>query len=249
MDHLPPLTASEVAALNAHHATLPARARLRWAWDHFGTQAAIGTSFQGAGLVLMHLAKRHSLGFPLFTIDTGLLFPETLALKKRLEDFLEREIEALTPDLTVEQQAAAHGPELWRRDPDLCCTLRKVLPLRDRLSRLQAWITGLRRDQSSARSGVDLIERYALDESGNTADPGQTIIKLNPLARWPREQVWAYPREHQVPYNPLHDQGYRPIGCQPCTSKIQQGDSERAGRWIGFNKTECGIHTFLRRDS
>ena len=234
---------AEIEALNHRLSGAPAEETLRWVWERYGRRAAIGTSFQGAGLVILHLAKVHGFDFPLFTIDTGLLFPETLELRRRLEDFLGRPIEALVPDRTVDQQAADHGPELWRRDPNLCCTLRKVLPLRDRLTQLDAWITGLRRDQSDTRAGVSVVELYQVDDAGSGE---RSIVKVNPLARWEREAVWEYLRRHQVPYNPLQDQGYRSIGCRPCTAKAAEGGSERAGRWVGFNKTECGIHTFLK---
>jgi phosphoadenosine phosphosulfate reductase len=215
-------------------------ALLHSAWDEFGAAAAIGTSFQGAGLVIMDLARRENLPFPMFTIDTGLLFPETLDLKRRLELCLGRPIEALTPDLSVEEQAKHFGDALWKRDPDACCTMRKVVPLQAKLRTLRCWITGLRRDQSDTRSGTEERELYELE-------PGRVIVKLNPMAAWPREAVWDYIKRHRVPYNPLHDQGYRSIGCMPCTQKTGEGESERAGRWIGFNKTECGIHTFMKR--
>jgi phosphoadenosine phosphosulfate reductase len=242
------LDSADLSILNERLAARPTEEVLRWAWEQFGERAAIGTSFQGAGLVLMHLSKVYGFGFPLFTIDTGLLFPETVALKSRLEGFLGRAIETLEPDLTVEQQALAHGPELWRREPDLCCTLRKVLPLRDRLVRLDAWITGLRRDQSDTRAGVQIVEHYELEgAAGLEPATARTIVKLNPMAAWKREAVWEYVRRHGIPYNPLHDQGYRSIGCQPCTAKTGAAHSERAGRWSGFGKTECGIHTFLKR--
>jgi len=241
------LAQQDIPAVNERFATASTEEILRWAWERFGDRAAIGTSFQGAGLVLMHLAKVHDFGFPLFTINTGLLFPQTVALKAQLEVFLGRAIEALEPDLTVERQAEAHGPELWRREPDLCCTLRKVLPLRDRLSRLDVWITGLRREQSDTRSGVGIVEVYELEGGGGAqAESARTIVKLNPLTTWKREAVWKYVQEHGIPYNPLQDQGYRSIGCQPCTGKAGEAGSERAGRWSGFGKTECGIHTFLK---
>jgi phosphoadenosine phosphosulfate reductase len=232
----------EIAALNERFINQPAEALLGWAWQTFGERAAIGTSFQGAGLVIMHLALTHGFPFPIFTIDTGLLFPETVALRKQLEEFLGIPIEALTPDLSVEKQASAYGSELWKRDPDLCCTLRKVLPLRDKLATLDVWITGLRRQQSDTRASIGLVELYSIDEAS-----GRSMLKLNPLANWTREAVWEYLRRHQVPYNPLHDQGYRSIGCQPCTAKASEGADERAGRWTGFGKTECGIHTFMAR--
>ena len=132
---------TELKPLNERFNRQPTQEILRWAWDRFGTRAAIGTSFQGAGLVMMHLAKQNNLPFPVFTLDTGLLFKETLELKTRLEDFYGSKIEPLEPDLTVEEQADINGPELWKRDPDLCCTMRKVLPLRDKLSELDCWIT------------------------------------------------------------------------------------------------------------
>jgi phosphoadenosine phosphosulfate reductase len=234
------LTAAEIQSLNQRFNQLPAGEILAWARDRFGPRAAIGTSFQGAGLVMLHLARLQGLQFPVFTLDTGLLFPETIELKKRLENFLELKIESLEPDLTVAEQADVHGPELWNRTPDLCCTVRKVLPLRDKLSELDCWITGLRREQSDSRADTAILEVYVFDETS-----GREIVKLNPMAGWSREAIWKYIRDHKIPYNPLHDQGFRSIGCQPCTRKTDQGDNERAGRWTGFNKVECGIHTFM----
>lgn len=236
------LTENEVQTLNRKFESSDTRVVLEWAWERFGTKAAIGTSFQGAGLVMMHLARSSHLGFPVFTLDTGLLFPETIALKERLESFFETAIEALEPDLSLERQAEAHGAELWARDPDLCCSIRKVLPLQSKLSGLDCWITGLRRQQSESREGVQIIEVYTFDPSA-----GRDMVKLNPMAGWGKDEVWDYIQRHRIPYNPLHDRGYRSIGCQPCTRTSGGGDQERAGRWTGFNKTECGIHTFMAK--
>lgn len=238
------LTPDEVNSLNERFQQQPTEEILKWAWKKFGTRAAIGTSFQGAGLVMMDLARKNGLAFPVFTLDTGLLWPETLQLKARLEEFFGCKIESLVPDLTVEQQAESHGPELWKRDPDLCCTMRKVLPLQGKLSEIDCWITGLRREQSATRTSIGIIEVYLFDPS-----TGREIVKLNPMANWPREKVWDHIHKNRIPYNPLHDQGYRSIGCLPCTQKTGQGESERAGRWIGFNKVECGIHTFMAKKS
>ena len=235
-------TASEIQALNERFNQSSTEEVLRWAWERFGKRAAIGTSFQGAGLVMMDLARQNGLEFPVFTVDTGLLFPETVALKGRLEDFFGIQIESLEPDLSVERQAEVHGPELWKSDPDACCTMRKVLPLQGRLNELDCWITGLRRQQSDTRAGIGIIEIYAFDPANN-----RDIVKLNPMANWTREAVWEHLRARKIPYNPLQDQGYRSIGCQPCTSKSGGGENERAGRWMGFNKVECGIHTFMAR--
>ncbi len=238
--HTDILTPAEVRELDARFSQQPTEDILAWAWQRFGPRAAIGTSFQGAGLVMLYLARQLRLSFPVFTLDTGLLFPETLALKKRLEDFFGLQIESLQPDLTVEEQADINGPELWARNPDLCCTIRKVLPLRDKLAELGCWITGLRRQQADSRSTIGIIELYVFDEPS-----GRDLVKLNPMAHWTRDQVWQYLRDQKIPYNPLHDRGYGSIGCQPCTRKTSNGENERAGRWTGFNKVECGIHTFL----
>lgn len=213
---------------------------LRWCWEKFGTRAAIGTSFQGAGLVMIHHALKAGLRFPVFTLDTQLLFPETVALQKRLEDFFQIKIESIVPEQTPEEQALEHGPELWNRAPDLCCTFRKVLPLQKKMEQLAVWITGLRRQQSEARKGTGILELYHFDVLRD-----HYILKLNPMANWTREALWDCLRANHIPYNPLADRGYRSIGCMPCTRPIAAGEDERAGRWTGFEKAECGIHTFL----
>jgi phosphoadenosine phosphosulfate reductase len=177
---------------------------------------------------------------PVFTIDTGLLFPETIELKNRLENFFGIVIEPLVPELSLDRQAVELGPNLWESKPDLCCTMRKVMPLQQKLATLDAWVTGLRRDQSSGRNGTQILELYEFDRLR-----GKNILKVNPLAGWSRDQVWDYIRRHQIPYNPLTDRGFHSIGCQPCTHTVLSGQDERAGRWTGFDKNECGIHTFL----
>jgi phosphoadenosine phosphosulfate reductase len=191
-------------------------------------------------LVAIHHAVSLGLSIPVFTIDTGLLFQETLALKLRLEEFFGIEIEALTPEMRLSEQAAEFGPNLWDKNPDLCCTLRKVFPLQKKLSTLDAWITGVRREQSSTRAKTQTLEIYEFDKIR-----GKQIVKVNPLATWSAQQVWDYIRDHGIPYNPLKDRGFRSIGCYPCTRAVISGEDERAGRWTGFEKTECGIHTFL----
>ncbi|MBP7950772.1 MAG: phosphoadenylyl-sulfate reductase [Verrucomicrobiales bacterium] len=212
---------------------------LTWAWETFGTQAAIGTSYQGSGLVIIHHAMQLGLRFPVFTVDTGLLFPETLELKSRLEEFFGIQIESLTPAQTVAEQNESYGGELWKTSPDTCCTLRKVLPLQKKLSQLDVWITGVRRNQTDNRAKMKHLELYEFDKIRE-----HYLLKLNPMLNWSREEVWDYIHQHRIPYNPLHDRGYRSIGCWTCT-KPKGGENERAGRWEGFDKTECGIHTFL----
>lgn len=213
---------------------------LAWCWETYGDRAGIGTSFQGAGLVAMHTAYSAGFRFPVFTIDTGLLFEETLDLKRRIEARLGLEIESLVPEATLEEQEAELGPRLWNRNPDLCCSLRKVLPLQSKLSSLDVWITGLRRGQSDGRARTQIVELYKFDVLRD-----RHILKLNPMANWTREAVHEHLRVHDIPTNPLLEQGYRSIGCRPCTRPVGEGDDERAGRWTGFDKSECGIHTFL----
>lgn len=236
----PGLTPEEVHALSEQFESAPLEEILGWAWNRFGAKAAIGTSFQGAGLVMIHHAVKAGLPIPVFTIDTGFLFPETVELKSRLEDFFGIAIERVSPEQTPEEQAAEQGDKLWESNPNLCCTMRKVLPLQKRLGSLAVWITGVRRQQAETREKTGILELYKFDELRD-----RDILKLNPMAPWSRDAVWNYLHEHKIPYNPLHDQGYRSIGCEPCTRKTGANESERAGRWTGFNKTECGIHTFL----
>jgi phosphoadenosine phosphosulfate reductase len=234
------ISAAEVHDLAESFETASVERMLEWAWTRFGPRAAIGTSFQGAGLATIHHAVKSGFPIPVFTLDTGLLFPETLELKARLEAFFNLKIESVEPDLSVEEQAREQGPNLWERNPDTCCVMRKVLPLQRKLSTLAVWITGLRRQQSEIRRRTRALELYHFDVLRD-----HYILKLNPMINWSREGVWAYLRENNIPYNPLTDRGYRSIGCRPCTRPVGESADERAGRWTGFDKAECGIHTFL----
>jgi phosphoadenosine phosphosulfate reductase len=234
------ISPEEVKKLAADFESAPLLETLAWMWKRFGTRAAIGTSFQGAGLVMIDHALKAGFRFPVFTLDTGLLFPETYELKARLEQHWGIQIEPVKPEVTVEQQAADYGPELWKKAPDACCTLRKVEPLKKKFSEIAVWITGLRRQQSEGREKTRVFELYHFDVLRDL-----NILKANPMVNWKREEVWEYIHQHGIPSNPLHDRGYRSIGCWPCTRPTAEGENERAGRWTGFDKSECGIHTFL----
>jgi phosphoadenosine phosphosulfate reductase len=165
--------------------------------------------------------------------DTGLLFPETYETRERLIARYPIKFERIEPELSVEQQAAAHGERLWERDPDACCGMRKVAPLEQALRGMDAWVTGIRRDQSTTRQNARKIE----------VDERRGVVKVQPLADWTSRDVWRYIWRHGIPYNTLHDHGYPSIGCVPCTSSVNGAQpDERAGRWRGTGKIECGLH-------
>ena len=208
------------------------------AWRDLGPAVAMSTAFGPSGVVLVDMAQRVVPQLPVFTIDTGYLFSETLALKERIEARYDIQIESLRPRLSVPEQDSVCGPELYSRDPDRCCAMRKMEPLQRKLAGLDGWVAGLRRDQSDTRAGVRVVEGYRI--SG-----GKTIAKVNPLAAWTRKHVWDYIADNDLPYNSLMDQGYSSIGCWPCTQPAAPGADERAGRWAGTRKTECGMHVSL----
>jgi phosphoadenosine phosphosulfate reductase len=205
---------------------------LHWAFESFGDSVAISSAFGAEGMVVIHIAHGLRKPFRLFTLDTEFLFPETYNLMDEIERRYGVTIEKLYSLTSVEEQEGVHGTELWKRDPDQCCNLRKVEPLRRKLSSLSAWITSIRRDQTGDRAGAGKIDWD--DKFG--------LVKINPIADWNSKQVWQYIREHDVPYNPLHDRGYPSIGCTHCTRAVRPGEDPRAGRWSGFSKKECGLH-------
>jgi phosphoadenylyl-sulfate reductase (thioredoxin) len=205
---------------------------LDWAARRYAPRLAFATAFGPEGIVLLDLVARRRLDVDVFTLDTGLFFDETHELWRRLESRLGLRVAAVRPPLSVEQQAALHGDALWLRDPDRCCALRKVEPLREALRAHDAWISAIRRDQTPERAAARVVER----------DPRHGLVKVNPLASWSARDVWAYLRAHDLPVNPLHERGYPSIGCWPCTGPVAEGEDPRAGRWRGREKTECGLH-------
>lgn len=223
---------SQLDHLNAAFEKAAPQDILKWAATRFGERLALVTSFQPTGIVTLHMLSEIAPHTPVLTLDTGLLFPETYALIDDLEQRLNLNLIRLRPAQTVEQQAQSHGPELWTRNPDQCCNLRKVMPLDQSLKGYDAWITGLRRDQSEGRSSVQVV---AWDQKHKN-------LKLCPFATWTEEMIWLYLNAHELPYNRLHDQGYPSIGCFPCTQAVAEGSDKRAGRWVNSAKTECGIH-------
>ncbi len=225
-------TDEDLKVISAELETASPEELLRWAVEEFGSDVALATGFGAEGTVLVAMLSVISPGTQIFYLDTELLFPETYALRDQLEARYGVRFERRTTHLSLSDQAAQYGERLWERQPDLCCRLRKVEPLREMLSGLRAWVTAIRRDQSPARADIGVVER----------DERFGLIKINPLAGWSERDVWAYIARNDVPYNPLHDHSFPSIGCVPCTTPVKIGETQRAGRWRGTSKTECGLH-------
>lgn len=205
---------------------------LAWAAERFPKRVSFSTGFGAEGCVIVHLISRNELDVDVFTLDTGLLFPETYALWRRLEERYGLTIRAVRPAETVAEQAQTQGERLWEREPDRCCAMRKVAPLEQALEGMDAWITGIRREQSTSRENARKIE----------IDTRRGVVKVQPLVDWTNRDVWRYIWKNSIPYNPLHDHGFPSIGCVPCTSSVSDGTDERSGRWTGTGKIECGLH-------
>lgn len=205
---------------------------LTWAFSTFGEAVAQVTSFGPTGMVLLDHLARLRPGVRVITIDTGFLFPETYELIETVQRRFAINLDVRRPTLPPPDSLAPAGEPLWVTNPDLCCYRRKVLPLQEALQGVDAWLSGLRRDQSVTRAHLHLV----------AWDASYALVKINPLADWTRAQVWKYITEHNLPYNPLHNQGYTSIGCTHCTAPAANPADERSGRWLGQAKTECGIH-------
>ena len=208
------------------------RAILAWASDAFGDKLAIVTSFQISGIASIHMLQSIAPKTPVMTLDTGLLFPETIDLIDQMQERFDLNLRRVKPRQTARQQARDYGDRLWERNPDRCCHIRKTIPLRDALAGFEAWATGLRRDQSASRAHTPVVSR----------DSRSGLIKIAPFANWSETQVWRYIHENELPYNRLHDMGYPSIGCWTCTKAIADAKDSRGGRWANRGKTECGIH-------
>jgi phosphoadenosine phosphosulfate reductase len=204
---------------------------IRWAVDHY-PNLVLACSFGAEDVVLLDMLHRISPQSHVFYLDTNLHFKETYETRDRIIEKYGTPFVQMTSKLTLDEQAEQHGEALWKSNPDQCCQLRKVEPLTRVLSQYDAWITGIRRDQSPTRANARKAEY----------DYKFGLVKFNPLASWTWEQVWAYIRDHDVPYNPLHDRNYPSIGCEKCTNPVMPGEDPRAGRWSGQQKTECGLH-------
>jgi phosphoadenosine phosphosulfate reductase len=205
---------------------------LEWAAERFSPNLVMTSNFGAEGVVVIDHLARIAPQTPIIYLETGFQFAQTDELKEKLRAHYGLNIIEQRASLSVDEQNRTHGERLYERDPDLCCRLRKVEPLRESLSGYHAWIAALRRDQSPTRANIGVIEWNAKHQ----------LVKINPLAAWTRRDVWDYIVRHKLIYNPLYDDGYTSIGCVPCTRRVAAGAHERSGRWDGEKKVECGIH-------
>jgi phosphoadenosine phosphosulfate reductase len=203
---------------------------LRWAVDTFGDRFCVSSSM-GDG-VLSSLAASVKPGVDVVFLDTGYHFPETIGTRDAVAQVYDVNVRTVLPLLSVNEQDAQHGTDLWRTEPDRCCAMRKVEPLNRALEGYDAYASGLRRDEAESRAGTPVVEY----------DEKRGKVKVNPIARWTQDDVDAYVAENGILVNPLAYDGYPSIGCAPCTHRVAEGDDPRSGRWKGFQKTECGLH-------
>lgn len=228
-----PPTDEELTAFNAELATASPRDILQWAVDRYFPRLCMATAFGAEGCLLIHYLAQIQPKVYLFNLDTGYQFPETLELRDRIAQRYGIEVEFRRAATTVAEYEAQHGGPVYRTNPDQCCHDRKLAVLKQAVLGYEAWISGIRADQSEDRARASIV---GWDKKFN-------LMKISPLLRWTKQDVWRVIAAEDVPYNPLHDQGYPSIGCWPCTRAVMLGEDERAGRWSGSVKRECGLHT------
>lgn len=206
---------------------------IKFALDKYGSRVSFASSFGAEDVAIIDMIAKIKLGARVFTLETGYLFSETHDVIRRIKEKYNIKLEIYTPSTSMEEFERQYG-KLYETDPDKCCAIRKIEPLnRAMADNLDAWITGIRRDQSPTRANTKKVE---MDKKFN-------LVKFNPIADWTSEKVWDYIRKNNIPYNVLHDRNYPSIGCAPCTKPVKPGEDPRAGRWAGKEKTECGLHT------
>ncbi|MGD8456166.1 MAG: phosphoadenylyl-sulfate reductase [Anaerolineales bacterium] len=228
----PDLDQERINILSNKFRNIPPQQIIEWAVETFWPDVAMSSSFQTHSVPLLHMVSQIKPEMRILFLDTGFHFPETLEFKENLRKSWGLNIVDLHPKIERKEIESRFGKDLFQRDPDLCCFIHKVEPLAEALRGLRAWITGIRQGQTAQRAQASALQ---LHPNG--------LVKVNPLLPWTREEVWEYIKEHDLPLHPLYSQGYLSIGCAPCTQPVNSGEDERAGRWIGSNKTECGLHT------
>jgi phosphoadenosine phosphosulfate reductase len=212
---------------------------ITWGVERYAPYLTMATAFGPEGCVILAMLAKIAPETYVFNLETGYQFPETLEVRDRIAEKYDIEVDLLTPELTVEEYEAVHGGPLYRTNPNQCCRDRKIKTLERASSVMHAWMSGIRRDQSADRARARIVgwdNRFGL-------------VKISPLANWTKKDVWKRITSEGIPYNPLHDQGYPSIGCWPCTRAVAAGETDdRAGRWSGMQKTECGLHSISEQD-
>jgi len=231
MDTLHP-SDEEIAAASRELGGQTPQQVLAWAVRRFHPKLMMATAFGPEGCSILHMLAEIEPGVRVINLETGYQFAETLELRERIRERYGIAVELIRPDLTVAEYEQEHGGPLYVHRPDQCCYDRKVLPLRRAVKGYAAWISAIRGDQTEHRKVAGVVQW----------DPKFNLVKVNPLLRWTKKDVWKFIVDHDVPYNPLHDQGYPSVGCWPCTAPVEDGGDERSGRWAGSQKKECGLH-------
>jgi phosphoadenosine phosphosulfate reductase len=227
-----PFTPDDMSAASSSLEGKSPQAILRWAVAEFHPRLTMATAFGAEGCCLIHMLADIEPGVRIFNLETGYQFQETLDLRERIKERYSIEVEYIRPELSVADYELEHGGPLYNMRPDQCCHDRKVVPLRRAVEGYDAWISAIRGDQTAHRATAGVVQW----------DAKFGLVKVNPLLGWTRKEVWSFIMENAIPYNPLHDQNYASIGCWPCTRPITEGEDERAGRWSGTVKKECGLH-------
>ncbi|MBM4067705.1 MAG: phosphoadenylyl-sulfate reductase [Planctomycetes bacterium] len=227
-----PITRDEIADASARLEGQSPETILRWGVERYFPRLTMATAFGAEGCCIIHMLAPIEPRVRIFNLETGYQFPETMQVRERIKDRYGIEVELVTPDTTVAEYEEEHGGPLYAINPDQCCFDRKKRPLVRALAGYEAWISAIRADQTKHRARADVVQW----------DGKFNLAKLNPLLNWTRNDVWSFILKHEIPYNPLHDQGYPSIGCWPCTRAVAIGEDERAGRWAGTDKKECGLH-------
>lgn len=234
MSDSPPPERPDLTAVNLELQAATPQEVLHWAVRHFHPRLLLATAFGAEGCCLIHMLAGIEPGVTFINLETGYQFPETLALRERIRKRYGITVEYVRPDQTVADYEREHGGPLHGLRPDQCCHDRKIVPLRRALAKYQprAWVSAIRKDQTTDRAVAGVVQW----------DAKFNLVKVNPLLNWTKKDVWKFVTDHDVPYNPLHDEGYPSIGCWPCTRPVGAGEDDRAGRWAGKVKKECGLH-------
>lgn len=223
---------ASLAGISAELESATPQEILKWAVDRFAPKFTMATAFGPEGMCIVHMLAEIAPETPVFNLDTGYQFAETLELRERVKRRYGIEVELKRPKQTVAEYEAANGGPVYSRDPNRCCFERKISVLQEAAVGYDAWASAIRRDQTPDRAVAPIVGW----------DKKFGLVKVSPLANWTKKEVWGLITKEDIPYNPLHDEGYTSIGCQPCTRRVALGEDERAGRWSGFAKTECGLH-------